>query len=198
MKSKNPISILTQDHIEEISNLHSKLIPGLLQKLDYSIIKIFYETALKSEYNFGFVNIINNQITGFVFGTTFRKKLYKNVAINRSFSLIFHMLKLILKKPKKIGVLLKMIFCRPYKHKNNCESELVFIAINPLYQKLGIGRNLMNHFNMYLLQKGVSRYESSVEIENEAAQKFNEKLGFKLEYQYSEFGIKRLRYSVHL
>ena len=70
--------------------------------------------------------------------------------------------------------------------------------VDPLYHRIGIGRNLMDCFHNYLIQKGISCYQASVEIDNESAQRFNEKLGFRLMYRYSEFGIERLRYSFDL
>ncbi|MBN2031175.1 GNAT family N-acetyltransferase [bacterium] len=198
MDIRNSITVLKPNHSQEVSVLHADLIPGLLQELGYPMIHLFYETALKSEHNFGFVDFRENKIAGFVFGTTAISTLYKDVALRRAFPIVYQMFRLIFKKPQKIGLLLKVIFYRTYRHQTGCESELVFLAVNPPYQKLGIGKKLMTHFHDYLIQKGISRYEASVEIENESTQKFNEKLGMQLEYVYTEFGIKRLRYSFDL
>lgn len=194
----NSISSLKPHHSREVSILHANLVPGLLQELGYSIIKLFYETAIQFEYNFGFVHTEANRITGFVFGTTDRTRLYKDVAVKRPFVLIIHMLRLVVKNPKKIRLLIKVIFCKPHVHDSGCNSELVFVAVDPLHQKCGIGKNLMNHFHDHLIQKGLSCYEASVEIKNESAQRFNDKLGFQLIYHYTEFGIERLRYSCDL
>ena len=70
-----------KEHAREMAELHHKYIKSLLRDLGQRMCRVFYETALQSDNNFGSVYIVESKVIGFSFGTLNNSQLFKNYRI---------------------------------------------------------------------------------------------------------------------
>lgn len=192
------IKELTRHDASMVAELHNKYLTGLLSMLGLPAIKMFYESALKSQYNFGWAYYHETELKGFIFGTTLRENLYTAVFFNKPLFFSVRILARPILYPKLMSFFVKAGLDKFNSKKDSCQTELVFFVMDSEYKGKGFGRQLLDKFNSALVERGLTCCELSVDENNQSAIGFYERRGFKFKKRYVEFGIPRLRYSLKL
>ena len=187
------ISMMTDEHVRSIAELHHASLTGMLTQLGRPIIEKFYRSALEAEHNIGLVCLDGKVVRGFAFGTMRRAVLYQNIAKKIFPFLAYSLGKFLIKTPKEIYSIWQAVFSKENYYSSECDTELVYLVVHPSYKKLGIGRTLINEFHDILRKNGVFRYELSVDEDNRVALRCYESMGTRITHKYVEFGIPRLR-----
>ncbi|MFC1694918.1 GNAT family N-acetyltransferase [Pseudomonadota bacterium] len=191
------ISAFDSSHVRAVAELHLENLTGLLRELGPGATYAFYHGAARSNSAVGFVYIAENQVLGFIFGSTNPALLRREVLGHSFFRTLIGIASGILRKPGNLRFLLSSLLPKEKQYDTEIP-ELTYLAVGGRQRTSGIGRQLVEHFGQELKASGLTAYELSVDHDNRAAIGFYERLGFQDIGGYSEFGIEHRRYRLEL
>jgi len=188
------IFTMERKHAKTVAELHCRYLNSLLTNLGKRITKMFYETAVACNGNFGYVYVEDGQLLGFVFATTDPSGLYRQIVKKKNVRLLIEILLTLSQNPH----LLKKI-ASSFKGRNkNTYPELSYIAVDERRRGKGIGGALIDKLNEEFKLRNVHYYELSVDRDNIIARKFYESKSFMLRYEFIEHDLPRCRYFLKL
>jgi len=154
-------------------------------------IKRYLEKIIKSS---GCVTLLAEDTApvGFIAASLNSKKTFFSFFFD--FKMLCIWMKKILIQP---GLLLKSIepVFYPFKtHLKSVNSELLFIAVEPLYQKRNIGTSLISEVLTLMRERGVKKVKVSTFVDNKAVNRLLEKMDFKVKKTFMMFRKKMFLY----
>jgi GNAT superfamily N-acetyltransferase len=164
-------------HAREVGKLHHRYVPSLLTDLGERACVTFYETALKSDNNFGLVYVENSKVLGFNFGTTDNSRLFKHPRI------LFGIGISALKKPLIIKKLLYRLI-----HKFPTGPEPSYNAVDLKLRGKGIGKKLQMAQLESFKKRGITQVIGWIEEDNKANLALQQKLGAKIVDEFYQNG----------
>jgi len=168
-------------HAEEVAELHYLYIRSLLRDLGKRMCIIFYNTALKSYNNFGFVFIESSKVLGFSFATEDNSQLFRNLRIRLEICFA------LLKKP----MLIKR-FLFHLRSKFPPAPESLYLATDLKIRGRGIGKRLQIARDYEFKKRGIKYYELRIDAKNIVNLYLNQKVhGAKIKEEFIENGIRR-------
>lgn len=176
------ISSLVRIHYQELSL-------DFLSSLGKDFLTQLYTNLLNEKNVTITVSIIENEISGFIVGSsnfsnTFKKILFGNFI--KYFLIIFPK---IINKPRIILSVIETFFYTK-KEADSPKAELVVISISKKYQRLGIGKGLVNNLEKTFNNQKIRKYKVSVNGSNKSANLFYASLGFKKYKSFFLYGKK--------
>lgn len=175
------------------ASLQQLEITGPLAELGPAFAAAFFRTALRHGLVHGWCCEENGELQGFLIGSLDAHRLFARTLRHDPVPLI---LRAGLKMLRGFGGFrLARALARgsspslPSTH----GPELTFIAVAPEQQGKGIGRCLVRRWETFLLERGVSHYELSVDASNARAIGFYEGLQFAVCDRFRDHGRDRLR-----
>lgn len=169
-------------HARQMAGLHHKYIKSLLRDLGRRMCFVFYETALRSDDNFGCVYIEKSEVFGFVFGTRDNSRLFNHPRIY--LEIVFDLCR----RP----LLIKRIVFR-LSNKFPPAPELSYIAVDPHFRRKGIGEQLLLTQNEAFKKRGITCYEVGVDADNIPSLLLFQKLGAKIRNEFRDCDMSRFR-----
>ena len=170
------IKEITEKDIKQVAEIHKKFLPSILSFYSFGFIEKFYSHHLYSRRETRiFLGYFNNEnLLGFVFGTHQLDLIFDDfLKINR-FYFILETLKTLMKHPVYFIHLVGKLFQKTLPSQS--QSQLVYIAVDQSYGKKGIGKTLLEGFEIEA-EKSIDYYELEVETNNPACTFYN-KNGF--------------------
>ncbi|MCX6810605.1 MAG: GNAT family N-acetyltransferase [Candidatus Berkelbacteria bacterium] len=124
-----------------IAGLHKQnIVGGFLSSLDIKTLEKIYSSILSEKQNFGFIAIKDNTPVGFILTTENCNNLYKKFIRNHiGFGVRIFFSKLL--SPTTMKKIVDHVFY-PGKRKELPKAEILSIAINKKYRRLGIAKKL--------------------------------------------------------
>lgn len=167
---------LKKEHTKDVAKIHKESLPGdFLPSLGLNFLVVMYENMIQIPGTFGFVEIQDNQIRGFVIGTKDMKNLFNKTFKTNTHKLVYHCLISLIKQPKLI-IRIVETFLYPHKEKGP-EAELIVIAVLKKWQGKGVGKKLTEKLEEVFIKKNIYKYKVAVH-KKKKANLFYKKLGY--------------------
>ena len=173
---------MERKHAFQVGELHHRYIKSFLRDLGQPMCTAFYENALKSNMNFGFVYITDNRVFGFSFGTTDNSQIFNNWRIR--LEIVFSLMK----NPLLIRNLISHL-----KNIFPPSAERLYAAVDTSCRKKSIAIRLYATLTNGFRERGIRYFEDSVDADNETSLKLQQLLGAKIKNEFTEYGILRYR-----
>lgn len=173
---------MEKEHSKEVAELHLKYTKSLLSDLGRRMCVTFYEIALSSDNNFGFVYIENSKVLGFIIGTKDNSQLFKSLRIRIEICLA------LLSRP----YLIKKLFSN-LTNKFPPAPEGLYSAVDVSARRKGIGMKLYMELNEAFRERGITYFESRIDADNLPALILRRMLGAKVIEEFMEYGRRRLK-----
>lgn len=175
------------EHASQVARLHHQCIKSLLSDMGERVCRIFYEQALRSDRNFGFVDFESGRVRGFTLGTLDNSRLFEGIRIRAVVMLA------LAQRPwlfRRILFHLKAHFAPA--------PEALYEAVDPLFRRQGIASGLYAALDGAFRGKNVPFYEIRIDADNEANLRARQKMGAIVKDTFFEDGLQRYRLVVHL
>jgi ribosomal protein S18 acetylase RimI-like enzyme len=171
------IKDITEQDIAQVAEIHKKFLPSIISFYSLHFIEKFYLHHLYfDEKNRIFIGYFDGRkVLGFVLGTYKLDRLFADFLKKNRYYFVTETLKALLKHPEYFVHLFGKIFQKTLKIQS--QNQLVYIAVDQLYGKQGIGKKLLEGFEKEAM-KSISYYELEVE-KNNPALGFYKKNNFK-------------------
>lgn len=167
---------VTTENISDIALIHKKNLPSLLAYYPVKFIEKFYLNQLTKESSVFICFRQENEIAGFVFGTTDLKAMFESFIAENKFYFILETFKVLLKRPEYILYLAESFLLKK-ENPHDSQTQLVYIASSKNHEKKGIGKSLLEAFEKEIKLRE-NHYELEVE-QNNPALSFYQKNGFQ-------------------
>lgn len=192
---------IKKEHLQPISEIHAEALSGdFLPSLGKGFLRTLYKGIIELGVGFGYVYEREGYVIGFAVGVVDSGTMFKKVLRHRGLRLGVQALwrawrNLTLVKntfdtfryPNKEGMVLQ-------------RAELLVIAVRENFRGQGIGKALVNALNEEFCRRGILSYKVTVHKENEGANNFYRRLGFKYAYSFclhgSEWNLHTYRIDV--
>lgn len=146
---------MERQHVAQVGTLHHLYIRSILRDLGRRVCIKFYETALNTDENFGFVYVENTRVSGFILGTLDNSKLF------RSPKLFFEIGLALLRKPWLIKTILAHL-----RNELTPGPEGVYSATDLHIRGKGIGKKLHLRRDEEFKRRGVKSYVVRIDADN--------------------------------
>lgn len=180
---------LQKEHIHQAVEVHIRSFPNFfLTFLGPKFLKIFYSSFVENKDSVGLVALDEQQkVVGVIVGPLQPQGYFKRLLLKRWWAFGFASLAALMKKPSIIKRLFRAIFYRGDSPPNAQGLALLSsIAVAPEYQAKGIGSQLIRAFVEKVRQQGREGvYLTTDAVNNDAVNKFYQKIGFALEATYT-------------
>lgn len=176
--------------IELLVRIHQKeLSKDFLPSLGKNFLNQLYNNLLNEKNTTILVSTSNNEICGFIVGSSDFSRAFKNIILSNFFKYLWIIFPKVIKKPQLVLKVFETLFYTK-KEADSPKAELVVISILKKYQRLGIGKTLVNSLEKTFKDKGIKKYKVSVNASNKSANLFYSFLGFK---KYKSFFLYKKR-----
>jgi len=183
-------------HASSLATIHcAGLANDFLPRLGVGFLTVFYQGVLERKVGFGFADVENDRIVGFVLGCADAPAMFK-VLLGSGYALRLGLqaLPAVLRRP---GLLLSVLETFLYPQKEAPlpgKAELVVIALEQAQRRRGRGRGLVRALNDAFIARGIAAYKVSVLQTKEDANRFYLALGF---VKAGEFVLYRKRWNLY-
>ena len=178
---------LKKEHAAQVAQLHCQCIKSLLTDMGGRVCRLFYDRALQSDRNFGFVDIEDGRIRGFTLGTLDNSRLFECFGIRAAVMLA------LIQRP--------WLFHRVLFHLRGHFApapEALYEAVDPLFRRQGIASRLYKALDEAFRERNVPFYEIRIDADNEANLQARQKTGAVVKETFLEDGLQRCRLVVDL
>jgi len=184
------IEPLTKLHSKAIAQLHIQSISaGFISSLGAGFVTALYEAIAEDENSFGFVAVEDDKVLGFVAFSTNLSKLYKYVALKKSFKFGFILARKMLSIQNIKKVWANIFYPKKMKQMNLPDAELLSIVVAPEGRGKGIAKQLTEAGFEECKKRDIDKVKVLVAADNEPANRLYQKSGFKLATQLQSHGV---------
>jgi len=184
------IKPITKLHSADVARLHIQGIStGFISSLGVGFVTALYEAIAEDENSFGFVAVEDDKVLGFVAFSTNLSKLYKYVALKKSFKFGFILARKMLSVQNIKKVWANLFYPKKMKQMNLPDAELLSIVVAPTGRGKGIAKQLTEAGFEECKKRGIDKVKVLVAADNEPANRLYQKSGFKLATQLQSHGV---------
>lgn len=187
-----------REHVARVAELHCRRLKGLLSAMGPRAAIAFYEGYLASPRCVAFVDEHAGVVRGFVLGSTDPERMRRDALAANPGGILLGMVAAAFRQPGILRHLADGAMGLSGSGFDPRAPELTYIAVREDARGAGVGSALLTAFNSALREKGVGRYELSVEEGNQDAVAFYEARGLRLAGTYRQFGTTYRRYALEL
>ena len=167
---------IEKDHTGLIAQIHDKALNGdFLPSLGIDFLTAFYEGIIGKPGVYGFVDVENGRIVGFIIGTRDSEKFFSQALRGNFVKLTLLLLIQLIKRPQIIKNVLETFLYT--KKEGTSKAELVVIAVNNKSQGKGMGKQLVRALEQAFKKEKINRYKLTVHADKNAVG-FYEHLGY--------------------
>lgn len=192
------VAPFAKEHVARVAELHCRRLKGLLSAMGPRTASAFYEGYLSSDRCVAFVDEHEGVVRGFVLGSTDPEAMRRDALRANPGGILFGTLAAALRRPGLVRHLADGARGVGGSGFDPRAPELTYIAVREDSRGAGVGSALLTAFQSALRERGVGRYELSVEAANEDAVAFYESRGLRLAGTYRQFGTAYRRYATEL
>jgi len=179
---------MQRSHAEAVARIHAQALDGdFLPSLGINFLRVFYESALDQGAGFGFVDL-EKKPCGFVFGSADTRSLFKRVMLSRMLALGLAALPALLRRPLLLRNVAETFLYPSKEGQSPYQAELVVIAVDTTHRGRHIGESLVGELNRVFREQGVRAYKVTVLQSNQGANRFYQRLGFQLSFEFALYG----------
>jgi len=168
--------------IDQVVNVHLSSFQGFfLTFLGPRFLSLLYAYILSSPDGVGFVFIDQDQVLGFVCGSTQPSGFYRRFLTHQWRDITFAVLLRVIRTPSIASRLIWRLAIPPQASTEPGTATLMSIAVLPGYQNKGIGKALVQEFLNEMQRRGMRRVNLTTDKDgNDAVNAFYCHLGFQL------------------
>lgn len=173
--------------VDQIVEIHLRSFPGFfLSSLGPRFLSLYYESIATTDDGIGFISIASTGFSeGFVAGTTNPRGFYSRLLKRSGVRFFIASLTAAFKKPTIIPRLVRALFHPSDNPIGESVAGLYSVGVLPEAQGKGVGSRLVRAFLCEADKHGCERaFLTTDQDNNEATNRFYEKMGFKIERQY--------------
>lgn len=189
------IQKLNRIDVNNVTNVHEKAFKDFfLTTLGHSFLKCYYKAVSSHQESIAYcAKDVNGNIIGFATGSKhafgYNKKLVKTNFI----LFCFQAIKLIFSHPNALLRLLRNFEKKTNPSDKGDYAELFSIAVLPEARSLGVGKSLLNHFEISAKENGCKRIALTTDFyNNESVLAFYEKNGYKVFYEFTTYPNRKM------
>lgn len=190
------VAPLGADHLPAVAHLHAGALAGdFLPSLGEPFLRTFYQAALRLGLAFGFVVEGEGELYGFVLGSADTSALFRKTVLSAGPALAWAALPAVLRRP---GLLLKVAETFLYPSREAAvpqPAELLVIAVSEERRGQRIGEALVSALSQAFCERGIPAYKVTVLQQNAGANRFYQRLGFRLA---GSFNLYRRGWNLYL
>jgi len=180
-------------HIDQVAEIHSRSLPDdFLTSIGMTFLKgVFYRGLLESPAGFGYVDMQDGQVRGFVTGSYKSEKTYKEI-ICRRWGLFF--LCLVWSTLRRPSIFKKIVQTAHFIVKQKAASpsaQLISIAVKEDFRRQNIGTRLIQALKDNFGASGSKEFSVITDSHLQDSNRLYQKNGFKLDRTFSIYGKKR-------
>ena len=196
------IKEMESGHIPEVVKVHLESFEGFfLSFLGPAFLRELYASLMKDPFGICLVAQNENAVLGFAAGTTRSSGVYSRLFRQRIFRFSLAAAPAIIKRPSIVPRLIRGI-TDPHGQANSAlnRGTLMSIAVLPGEQRRGIGHELVRKFLEEASLAGNNKVDLTTDrYDNESANRFYQKLGFRIESSFwTPKGPEMNRYVIDL
>ncbi len=182
---------LLPEHASQAAGLHIRGIStGFISSLGMDFVTSLYEAIAQDENSFGFVAEQDSSIAGFIVFTSSLGALYKSIIFRKKGIRFVFLLAGRMFSPGRIKKVFETLFYPARIKKMNLPlAELLAVVVVPEGRRKGLAAELLNRGFQQCRERGIDKIKVLVGADNEPANKFYIKHGFKLVRQIENHGI---------
>jgi ribosomal protein S18 acetylase RimI-like enzyme len=181
---------MRRSHAGAVACIHAQALAGdFLPSLGINFLRVFYEGALDQGAGFGFVDL-EEKPRGFVFGSADTRALFKRVMLSRMLALGLAALPALLRRPLLLRNVAETFLYPSKEGQSPHQAELVVIGVDTESRGRGIGQALVAELNRAFRAQGIVAYKVTVLRSNPRANRFYQRLGFQLSFEFTLYGKK--------
>ena len=190
VKNKMDITLLENKYFEEVAKLHiSGISTGFISSLGQGFVTALYEAIAEDKNSFCLIAIEDEKVLGFVAFSTNLSKLYKFVALKKSFKFGFILAKKLLSVTNIKKVWSNLFYPSKMKKMDLPDAELLSIVVSPAGRGKGIAKQLTDAGFEECKNRGIEKVKVLVAADNEPANKLYQKCGFELAIQINSHDV---------
>lgn len=175
--------------INQVVRIHKQELPGFLSELGEDFLEKYYRASFSIPELFTLVVKENEQVLGFVTGTSTTKGLYRRIIFTDILGFIFIFMNYFITHPQKI---IKAMHIFAYPGFAADGPELLTIAIAKRQQRRGFGRKLFDQAVNEFQKRGVKNFKISA-YARLPANGFYQKMGCRRQSTFMFLG-ERMNY----
>jgi len=173
--------------VGRLAELHSsELSTDFLPSLGMPFLVLLYTKLIKSPNIYILVFESTGRVEGFIVGGSNFDKTFKNILSENIIQFSIVITPHVLKKPQIIKKIIETMFYTQKFGSRASSAELVVLAVSKRFQRIGLGRKLVNILERKLKGIGISKYRVSVNAGNAVANSFYKALSF---VEYNKFEL---------
>jgi ribosomal protein S18 acetylase RimI-like enzyme len=191
-------------HARAVARIHADALAGdFLPSLGVRFLRVFYEGVLDRGVGFGFVHVGESsqqdlEPCGFVLGSVDTRSLFKRVLSSRMLALGLAALPAVLQRPLLLRNVAETFLYPSKEGQSPYQAELVVIAVEATHRGRHIGESLVGELNRVFREQGVRAYKVTVLQSNQGANRFYQRLGFQLSFEFALYGKQWYLYTCEL
>jgi ribosomal protein S18 acetylase RimI-like enzyme len=165
-----------------------------LTTLGYSFLKTYYKVALKDKETIA-VCAVDEQdaMIGFSIGCLVAKGYHKRLLIRNLHSFAFQAIRILLTNPLSLLRLIHNLDKKPHPDDDGRYSELLSIAVSPLYKGLGVGKKIINCFEEEVKKNGGNKIALTTDLlKNEDVISFYQNVGYEVFYEFETYPNRKM------
>lgn len=169
--NESDINQLALIHFEELRN-------DFLPSLGIHFLRKLYKGMLLEKNIRIYVDKKGSVITGFVVGSLKFDETFVKIISKNLIAFIAALIYRVVVNPFVIIKIIQTFFYTNYSRAKNVDAELVVIAVDRKYHRIGIGKKLVINIEDYFLKNEINNYKVTVNSNNSKANKFYRSLNF--------------------
>jgi ribosomal protein S18 acetylase RimI-like enzyme len=181
-------------HVEAVARLHCARLTGLLTRLGLPAARAYYAACAQTAEATGFVVLEDGIVRGFVLGSARPAFLREAVQRMNPLRLSLAVAWGVLRRPASLMSLLRSRKGPDEGSYDPSDAELTYLAVSAEAEGSGAAAMLVAAFTRAIREAGLPSVALSVDDGNLRAIAFYERLGFRREGSYREFGTLHHRY----
>lgn len=187
--------------ITSMVSIHLRSFEGFfLTFMGRRFLHVLYRAICNDPTGIGFLIRINDEIAGFVIGTSQISGLYSRLIKSHFFEFCFASIYPIIRKPTALFHLLRTFTFTKQQEPSEDSATLMSIAISPEFQGNNLGKILVEKFLDEASNRGCKKTNLNTDAENnDKTNKFYQKLGFSIHQTFTTHeGRKMNEYRINL
>jgi ribosomal protein S18 acetylase RimI-like enzyme len=187
---------ITTDDAAACARLHYDAMPGtFLCEFGIGFLKVLYRRLAVSPDCVGFVCVEDGEVVGLLTASEDMGAFLKRAMVKDFFGLSVRVVARLITRPRLLKSVVETFFYGMTSEQEDVTAELVSIGVRSDRRGEGIGRWLCEALEEHFRRRGIGKYTVVARAQNQGANRFYEKLGFKLGKTFRLHGIESNRYT---
>jgi ribosomal protein S18 acetylase RimI-like enzyme len=174
--------------IEECAYLHYVSIKdSFLCEFGTPFFQRLYKRLIESDKCFGYVDIDNSKIVGFIAGSENMDGFMKSLFLKDFFVIVPIVLRRLIARPHLFKNIIQTLSYSKKSNVDDIKAELVSIVVRQDFRGKKLGTFLLNDLINHFKENGITKFKVMVDKNNPTANAFYKASGFKLRFTFNMY-----------